>query len=121
MSTPILGITELANNQVDQFATANEAFRAIESAFSNFTVCNLATGNVTITAANFKLYFLFRASGNTVARDIVFPVATRFFAVQNTGSATLSIKLGTTTVTLAAGASAFYFADGTANGLFKIG
>ena len=37
------------------------------------------------------------------------------------GSATLSIKLGSTTLTLTAGSSAVYYADGTTNGLIKLG
>ena len=119
--TPILGITELASNQVNQFATANEAFRALESATNDFLEVALGAGNATVAASDFRTYFMFRATGNAVARDLLFPAGKRFFLVHNAGSATLNVKLGTTTLTLDAGLAAFYYADGTSNGLIKIG
>jgi len=121
MATPILNITELFNGQVDQFAIVNQALRALESATQDFLEVDLASANATLTAADFRAYYLFRAKNNTVARDLTLPANKRNFAVQNTGSATLSIKLGSATLTLAAGSSAIYYADGTANGLIKLG
>lgn len=121
MTTPILGIPELTNGQVDQFAVVNEMVRGIESATQDFLVVDLTAANLTVSAVNFKKYFMFRCSGHTVARDLTLPANKRNFAVQNTGSATLSIKLGSTTLTLAADSSAMYYADGTTNGLMKIG
>ena len=121
MPTPILNITECASGQVDQFVVYNEALRSLEKATQDFLVVGLSAANVTLTLANFRAYFLFRATGNAVARDLTLPANKRNFAVHNTGTATLSIKLGTTTLTLVAGASANYYCDGTANGLMKIG
>jgi len=121
MATPILNIAECASGQVDQFAVYNEALRSLEKATQDFLEVDLASANATLTLANFRAYFLFRIKNNTVARDFTLQVNKRFFAVQNTGSATLSIKLGSTTLTLAAGASAMYYADGTTNGLIKLG
>jgi hypothetical protein len=121
MTTPILGITELSNGQVDQFATCNEMVRSLESATQDFLGVDLTAANATITAANFKKYFMFRCSGHTVARDFTLQASKRFFCVHNLGTATLSIKLGTTTLTLATTLSGFYYTDGTANGLMKIG
>lgn len=121
MTTPILFITECANGQVDQFAVYNAALRSLEQATQDFTEIDLSAANATLTAAVFRTYYLFRAKNNSVARDLILPANKRNFAVHNTGSATLSIKLGTTTLTLAAGASAIYYADGSANGLIKLG
>jgi len=121
MTTPILNITECASGQVDQFAVYNEALRSLEKATQDFTEVDLASANAALTDANFRAYYLFRAKNNAVARDLILPANKRNFAVQNSGSATLSIKLGSTPLTLTAGASAMYYADGTANGLIKLG
>lgn len=121
MATPILNITECASGQVDQFAVYNEALRALEQAANGFIEKDLSAANLSLTLADFRAYYLFRIINNAVARDLTLPANKRNFAVQNTGSATLSIKLGSTTLTLLAGASAMYYADGTANGLIKLG
>jgi len=121
MATPILAITELASGQVDQFVVCNEMVRGLESATQDFLVVDLTAANATVSAANFKKYFMFRCSGHTVARDLTVQASKRFFCVHNEGTATLSIKLGTTTLTLATTLSGFYYCDGTANGLMKIG
>lgn len=121
MTTPILGITELASGQVDQFVTANEMVRSLESATQDFLVVDLTAANATVSAANFNKYFMLRCSGHTVARDVTVQASKRFFCVDNLGTATLSIKLGATTLTLATTLSGFYYTDGTANGLKKIG
>jgi hypothetical protein len=121
MATPILNITECATGQVDQFVIYNEALRLLEKATQGFALVDFSAGDVPLTLDEFRAVFLFRSSGNTVARDFTLPANKRSFAVHNNGSATLSIKLGSTTLTLAAGASANYYSDGTTNGLMKIG
>lgn len=121
MTTPILGIPELSNGMVDQFAVVNEGFRLIESSMNSFLDCELSTESKSLTVTEIQQNFLFVAKNNAVARDLVFLARKRFFAIRNSGTATLNIKLGATTLTLAAAGSGFYFTDGTANGLFKIG
>jgi hypothetical protein len=121
MTTPILGLTELASGQVDQFVTANEMVRGLESATQDFLPVDLTAANATVSAEDFKKYFMLFCSGHTVARDLTLPASKRFFCVHNLGTATLSIKLGSTTLTLATTLSGFYYTDGTANGLMKIG
>lgn len=121
MATPILNITECSNGQVDQFATYNEALRSLEKATQDFTEVDLTSVNVSLTLEDFRSYYLFKTINNAVARNLTFPANKRNFSVQNTGSATLSIKLGSTTLTLTAGSSGIYYADGTTNGLIKLG
>lgn len=120
MTTPILGIPEVATNQVNQYLTVNEAIRLLEGASNDNYSVNLAAGDVTITATEFNKRFMFISSGNTVARIFTVLVSKRFFAVKNGGSFALSVKLGTTTISLAAAASGLFYCDGTANGLFNI-
>jgi hypothetical protein len=118
MTTPILSITELADGQVDQFATANEMVRALEGATQNYLSVDLSAGNATLSLANYQDYFVFVSSGNTVSRSITVQQNKRFFAVRNGGSAALSVILGSTTKTLPAGETAIYYTDGAANGLY---
>lgn len=121
MATPILDIPELANGQVDQYITANEAFRLLEDAMADFLSVDLSSGNVTLTAAQYRAYVLFRASGNTVARNLTLQAIKRLIIIDNSaGTATLSIIVGSTTLTLALGKKALVYTDGTTNGLISI-
>lgn len=121
MTTPILLITELQNNQANQYAVANAAFRAIEESVNDFATVNLTSGNVTLTAAQLAADFFFRSSGNAVSRNLTVPAAKRFFAVHNNGSASLNVVCGSTTLALAVGAYSLYYTDGTANGIAAVG
>ncbi|MEP3857280.1 MAG: hypothetical protein ABJM39_09585 [Porticoccus sp.] len=122
MATPILNIPELAAGQATPYATANAMGRALEAAANDFLSVDLSSGNVALTAAQYRGYVLFRASGNTVARDLTLQAIKRLVIIDNSdGTATLSIKLGATTLTLSAGEKALYYTDGTANGLVAAG
>ncbi|MCK9468473.1 MAG: hypothetical protein M0Q49_03555 [Porticoccaceae bacterium] len=120
MTTPILGIPELADGQIDQFATANEAFRALEAAGNDFRAADLSSGNVTLTAAQFAGDVLIRCSGNTVARTLTVPAAKRLFAVHNGGSWPLTVARGSTSISVPAGEARLLYADGTASGLMSV-
>jgi hypothetical protein len=120
-TTAILQITELANNQVNHNVTVNEGLAALEKATQDFMAVDLAAADVEIDLEDFLRCFMYVAENNSVARAIEFPANKRGFAVNNTGSDTLTITIGTTDLTLAASASGFYYADGTADGLIKIG
>lgn len=121
MTTPIAEITEISGSQINQYATANEAFRALESLVQNFVELDFAEGDIVIDELVFMRHFMLRTTNNTVARALELPGKIRFFAVLNQGSEPLTITQGATDLTLAAGSSAFYFTDGTENGLIKIG
>ncbi len=121
MTTPILKITEVANNQVDQYLTVNEAMRIMEAASDGFLVVDLLTADATITnvAPDFEMlrFKTFAAEGNTVARSITFSANQRSFNVDNRGSAALDVIIGATTVSVPAGDMYYFYADGTADGL----
>lgn len=129
MTTPILKITEAANGQVDQYLTYNEALRALESSTNNFYVVDMSSGDVTLTdAANvdpalnyiFSRNQVFRTTGNTVARVLTVPQTKRLFVVQNAGTFALTVKRGTTEISLNAALSAIFYSDGTADGLSAV-
>jgi hypothetical protein len=124
LTTPILNITEVANNQVDQYATVNEALRALESAGNNFFELDLSSSDLTIPNASpdfiFSRNVVFKTTGNAVSRVLTVPVGKRLFIVQNGGSSSLTVKRGTAEFALAAGNAAVFYADGTTNGLINI-
>ena len=121
MTTPILKITEVANNQVDQYLTVNEAMRIMEAASDGFLAVDLSSADATITnaAPDFEMlrYKTFAAEGNTVARSITFSANQRSFNVDNRGSAAVDVIIGATTVSVPAGDMFAFYADGTTDGL----
>ena len=121
MTTPILQITEVANGQIDQYLTINEAVRILEAASDGFLPVDLVAGNALITnlAPDFEMlrHQVFRAENNTVARSITFSANERSFKVDNTGTAALDVILGATTISVPAGDLYAFYADGTVDGL----
>lgn len=120
MTTPILGIPELEDGQIDQYLTANEAFRLLEEAGNDFVSVDLSAGSVTLTSAELAADAVFRSSGNAVPLNLTIPAEKRLFVVENGGSADLSIVRGSTTEILGAGSSALFYSDGTTDGLIAI-
>lgn len=118
----ILGITYLASGEVIPYATVNAMLDGLEEAANDFLSVDLSAGNVTLTDAQYRGYVLFRASGNTVARNLTVPAIKRLVVIDNTnGTAVLSIIVGATTLTLSAGEKAIYYTDGTTDGLIRVG
>jgi hypothetical protein len=114
-----LGLTTVATNQNQKETTINNADARIESALTEVLTVSLASGNGTITTDQMQTNIGFIGSGHTVARDLTVPQTERTFWVKNAGTSAgvISIKRGTTTLTLAIGAYGLYYTDGTANGL----
>lgn len=125
MTTANLSIEEVAENQDDKEITVNDAITALEDAITEYTAFDLSAGNVSLTAgANLLAYkrnIALKTTGNAVSRDLTLPPVKRAVMVWNAGSATLNVKVGSTTVTVAAGALAWLYVDGTTNGLLSIG
>lgn len=120
MTTPILGIPELTDGQINQYLTCNEALRALESAANDLFSVNLSAANRSLTSLEFSRSLFFVVSGNTVARSLTVPAVKRFFAVRNEGTFALSVVRGTTTVNLIPDDVALFYCDGTANGLLLV-
>lgn len=116
MTTPILEITELVSGQVDQFATANEALRALESATQDILSVDMSSGNVTLTAEQFQDYMVYNCTGHTTNdRDLTLASSQkRFFAVLNNGTTgDVTVILGSPGIVVSAGAMKLFYTDGT--------
>jgi hypothetical protein len=124
LTTPILNIPEVANNQVDQYATVNEALRDLEAAGNDVFDIDMSSADASITNVSpdfvFSRYAVFRAIGNAVPRALTVPAAKRLFVVWNSGSADLSVIRGSASIVVSAGSAFVFYADGTTNGLVAL-
>ncbi|KGM34769.1 hypothetical protein [Inquilinus limosus] len=116
-----LALSQVAAAQAQKEVTINDAFGQVDAALTEFLAVDLSAGDVTLTAAQAQRAMLLRAGGNAVARGLTLPQIKRGVTVQNTGSAALTVKRGTTTVAIDPGAVASVYLDGTANGLVVTG
>jgi hypothetical protein len=120
MTTPILNITEISGNQLNQYITANEAFRALEASTNQVLEVDLSGSDVTLTEAQFTGAYVFVGTGHTLTRALILPASKRAFVVRNAGTQSIIVTLGSSTVIVPASESFLLMTDGTANGLFNI-
>ncbi|GAB3099654.1 hypothetical protein G8770_03505 [Aestuariicella hydrocarbonica] len=120
MTTPILGITELADGQIDQFATANAAFRALEAAANDWTAVNVSAGDAAVSDADMKTYQVFSVSGHTANQAVTFGANKRVFQVYNASDTyTTNVTIGATVISVPAETLYKFWADGTTDGLVR--
>jgi hypothetical protein len=122
-NSPILAIPQVAENQLSKHVTINNGVNALEKASNGNFQADLTAADVTLTEAQFTGAFLFVGINNAVARTLFFPVTVgglpsqRFLAVQNTGTAILTINTvggGGPSATVAIGAVRFFYVISTA-------
>lgn len=121
MPSANLGVPYVAAAQNQKEVTINSGFDAVDAALTEVLAISLAAGDVTVTAAQATRNQVLRCSGNTVARNLNLPQLKRELVIVNQGTAVLSVKRGTTTVAMPAGAPRRVYMDGTANGLIETG
>lgn len=115
-----LNLPTLASGQLTPYQTSNDADAALESGVTGALSVDLSGGDHVLTQAEFTRAVYFASTGNAVARILTTPATNRLFAVRNGGSSALSVKTGSTTLAVAAGARAIFYTDGTTNGLVAI-
>lgn len=120
MTTPILDIEEVASGQVNQYLIYNTALRALEASQNDVLEIDLSGADGSVTLAELQQHWMIVGSGHTVPRTLTVPAAKRQFAVQNTGTDTLTVSIGTTDVVVPADTAYLLYADGTANGLVRV-
>lgn len=124
MTTSILNIPEVADGQINQYLTYNQALRDLEASINDFYTVDLSAGNVTLTNATpdfiFSRYAVFKSSGNSVARILTVPQSKRLFIVNNGGTADLTVKRGSVEIVIEPGGASLFYCDGTTNGMIGI-
>ena len=122
VTTPILGINELAPTQTDKTTTINDAIVALESATQDQLAVSLAGGDLTLSATQFTRYAVFSVSGQTTTRVLTVPLTKRLFGVKNAGSYDITVGGASgSTVTVAAGDGSIIQCDATNCSVFGSG
>lgn len=102
MTTPIRGITELADGQQDQFITANEAFRALEQADTQLLLRAITGTSYTLVSLDRgRLVTMNNGAANTLTvppdSSVAFPVGTLVYVLQlGAGQTTIVAGSGVT-------------------------
>jgi hypothetical protein len=115
-----LNLQTISSGQLEPYQTSNDADAEIESAVTGLLSVNLSASDHVLTQAEFTRAVFFASTGNAVSRTLTTPATNRLFAVHNGGSSALTLKTGSTTLTVAAGDSGIFYTDGTTNGLITI-
>lgn len=119
--TDNLSLPQVAAAQTQKEVTINAATQQLSAALADYLTIDMTSAGHTLSATEFTGYMGFKSTNNSVSRTLTIPATKRaLFFVSNGGSATLSIAVGSTTLTLASGGFSFFQTDGTTNGLVSI-
>lgn len=117
-----LDLSQVAAAQNQKEITINDQAGELDAALTETLDVDFTSGNVTLTATQFRESFEFNATNLSTARDLTCPAQKRFFLVNNeAGTDILTVKIGATSSPLAIGQAGLFYADGTANGLAAVG
>lgn len=115
-----LALPQVTENQDDKEVTINDQAGALDAAITETINLDFGSGNVALTAAQFRGSFEFNATNLSVASVLTVQAIKRFFFVNNeAGTATLSVTLGATTIDVEPGGNGLFYTDGTANGMIQ--
>lgn len=115
-----LNLTTVSAGQNNKETTINNADAAIEAALTETLAVDFSAGNVTLSSAQYRGSLGFYASGTASARDFTLPQIKRTVWIKNGNTGILTVKRGSTSLTLPIGAYSFFYTDGTTNGIEKI-
>lgn len=122
MTTPNLAIPHVAAAQAQKEVTINDGFDRLDRAVTDFLAVDLSSGDVTLTAAQYRGHRIFRSQGVTVARTLTVPAIRREVSIDNAdGTAVLKVARGAGFVDIPPGAALVIYTDGTTNGIRPIG
>lgn len=117
---PFLLFDYIAANQDQKEVTANDALARLSAAINDELDIDTTAGNVTITGTQAAAHGFFKRTDSTGSRSVTFPASKRSFLFQNAGSTAVNVKVGSTSIAVATGELAGFYADGTANGLVEL-
>jgi hypothetical protein len=123
-----LDLSQVAENQDQKFQTINDKGGELDAALTEQYAANVASGNATVLAADYRRAIYIKATGAaTGGRTVTLQAIKRLVVIANTSTThSVNFLLGSATITLAAASSAsaptaaLIYTDGTANGLFQI-
>lgn len=118
-----LGAVQLTQGQAAPEVSVNDAVGRMDAALTEVFTVNLASGNVSITPAQYQANMFFNCTGvATTGRTVTLAttVVKRslvIFECASTNTNTISLIVGSTTLTLSPGRTYAVRTDGTANGV----
>lgn len=118
-----LDLTQVSEGMTNADVAINDKGGDIDAALTEIFTADCTAGDVTVTSAQYRRAAKLVATNVTVARQLILPAVKRFVIVENAAANTakLTVKVGTTTIDLTHGQAAWFYTDGTANGLQQIG
>lgn len=123
MPSPNLAVAHVAASQNQKEVTVNDAIDALDRALTEVLAVTFTAGAATLTAAQFRSAAVFMPSAAfTTAANLTVPQQKRGFTVVNTDATySLNVIRGTTSLAVRPGRSMAFYADGTTNGIYRLG
>jgi hypothetical protein len=114
-----LGAAQLSGGMANPETAVNTATGRLDAAITEILTVDL-TADVTLTQTQYQSAFRFDVTPSGVGKTLTLFAVKRLCLINNTSANDITVKLGTTSLTLPAGGCSFYYSDGTANGLILI-
>jgi hypothetical protein len=114
-----LNAPALTTGQANPETTTNDAVGAIDAAVTETLAVNL-TSDVTLTSAQYRSAVRFSVTTTGTSKSLTLPAIKRLVLISNDGTLAISVKVGSTTTSLAVAEAAMFYSDGTTNGLIKV-
>jgi len=102
------------------FGKVNSNFTELYARALGFLSLSIASANVIVPISQSEANQWIDFTGGLVTRTATFNPFEGFVWITNSGSASLNVVVGSTTITLAAGGAGYFHGDGTTNGLVDI-
>jgi hypothetical protein len=123
-TTNNLGFVQLVTSQANKEVTINNQAGEFDASVTQLGTADLTSGSYTAVLADFQRAIIWKVTNcTTTGRTVTFPASPRAFAVRSDAgnTNTFNVVVGSTQISLAPGTAAWFYADGTANGLIQIG
>jgi len=115
-----LNLPVIASGQTNKFQTSNDADNDLDLALTDLTVLDFTLGAIALTQTQYTRAMAFKCTNVGSVLALTLYASRKLVVVWNAGANAVTVTLGTTTFSLAAGAIGFYYTDGTANGLVSV-
>jgi hypothetical protein len=121
-TSPILGITHIADNQTGKATTANTGTDRLEASANDTLDIDFTSANQTVSLDDFQKHMRLRCINVTTPRTLTLQASKRELTIRSSSSntAALTVVIGTTSFVLLPGYSRKIYANGTANGLEEV-